>query len=228
MGNKKGNIATFILMCITGVLITISGIVWKQAFIHMLPLYVSLVIMLMQSTVNRFAYILGGLNSLLYAYTYFHYGLYGSAAYALLFSFPLQIVTYILWSKKKYKNSTILKKMSVKQRILLTIVCIIVWIVMYIVLSQTDSSYSVLDSTVTLLGILCSILVMLSYCEYAAISPVSGIIQIILYITMLKDKPEQMTYLVFSVYSFICVCRAFFSARKLYRQQHESEQPEAN
>lgn len=223
MNNKKGSIATFVLMCITGILITVSGIVWKQDFIHILPLYISLVIMLMQSSVNRFAYILGGLNSLLYAYTYYHYGLYGSAIYAASVSFPLQIITYILWSKKKYKSSTILKKMTTKQRLLLTIGCVMVWIGMYVFLSATGSSYRVLDNTVTLLGILCTVLTMLSYCEYTVISLASGIVSIILYIAMLKENPEQMTYLVFSIYSYICVCRAHICARKLYEQQNETE-----
>ena len=39
--------------------------------------------------------------------------------------------------------------------------------------------------------------------------------------------PEQVTYLIDSMDSFLCICLAFRRARKLYAQQREAEQQHA-
>ena len=97
----KDNLPRLCLMAVTAVLITVTGIIFRQSFIRILPLYVSLLVGLLQSRANRYASLLGGLNSILYTLVYIYLGLYASAGYALLFSFPLQIVTFILWSRRK-------------------------------------------------------------------------------------------------------------------------------
>ena len=54
-----------IIMVITFVFITVSGLVYKQSFLRILPLYISLLIALLQSEVNRYANLVGGLNSII-------------------------------------------------------------------------------------------------------------------------------------------------------------------
>ena len=82
-------------MACTGVLITVTGVYFNQSFLRILPLYNSLVIASLQSRVNRYSNLLGSINSLLYTVVYFHYNLYASALSALLFSFPMQMITFI-------------------------------------------------------------------------------------------------------------------------------------
>ena len=65
------------------------------------------------------AYLLGSINSLLYTVVYFHYNLYASALSALLFSFPMQMITIIRWNKNKWESSTVLKKLSWNKRFIL-------------------------------------------------------------------------------------------------------------
>ena len=98
---KKTPIFMFILLAITAIGITISGVIFKQSALRMIPLYVSLVIFLLQSSVNRFAPLIGGINSVFYAIVYFYYELYATAIYSLIVSCPLQIITFINWSKRK-------------------------------------------------------------------------------------------------------------------------------
>ena len=82
---------SWILLGITTVCITLSGILYKQPILYMLPLYISLVISLLQSRVNRLAYLIGAGNAILYAIVYWHFRLYASAVYALAFSFTIQL-----------------------------------------------------------------------------------------------------------------------------------------
>ena len=222
---NKNNLLFLIMILVTAALITVTGIYFGQSFLRILPLYVSLFIMFLQTRVNRYAYLLGGLNSLLYAYVYWYYGLYASVAYAVLVSCPFQIATFILWSKRPWGNSTVFKKMTKKQLIIVATAFVAVWLILQVVLKAIGGSYQILDSTTSLLGILASILVMLAYVEHTYLSFPSGIIGLVLYITMLKESPEQITYLIYQIYAFTCTTITFFRTRMVYRKQNEGKQP---
>ena len=209
------------MILVTGILITVTGIYFGQSFLRILPLYVSLFIMFLQTRVNRYAYLLGGLNSLLYAYVYWYYGLYASVAYAVLVSCPFQIATFILWSRRPWGNATVFKKMTKKQLIIVGTAFVKVWLVLQVVLKALGGNYQILDSTTSLLGILASILVMLAYVEHTYLSFPSGIIGLFLYATMLKESPEQITYLIYQIYAFTCTTITFFKTRKVYNLQKQ-------
>lgn len=212
------------LMACTAVLITLAGIHFNQSFLRILPLYISLIIALLQSRVNRYASLLGSINSLLYGAVYAYYGLYGSAFSAVLFSFPIQLLTFIRWNKNKWKHSTVLRKLTVKQQLLILAGFAAALVAMWIILPLIGSQYVFLDSLTNLLGILIYFLTMFAYVEYTFLMIINGIIGIALYVTMLENTPEMTTYLIFSVYSFICIIFAFFQAKKLYNsQQTEAE-----
>ncbi len=209
----------------TAVLITAAGAYYHQSFLRILPLYISLVIGLLQSRVNRYASLIGSMNSLLYGAVYVYYRLYGSAFSAILFSFPIQLLTFIRWNKNKWEHSTVLKKLNSKQRILTLAGFIVALVAMWIVLPLIGSQYVFLDSVTNLLGILIYFLTMFAFVEYTFLMIVNGVIGTALYITMLRETPEMITYLIYSVYSFVCIVFAFFEARKLYsRQKKTSEQ----
>lgn len=216
---SKKDIFIFILMGCTAVLITAAGIYFHQSFLRILPLYISLVIALLQSRVNRYASLLGSMNSLLYGVVYVYYNLYGSAFSAFLFSFPIQLLTFIRWNKNKWESSTVLHKLNTKQRLLILAGFAVALVAMWIILPLIGSQYVFLDSVTNLLGILIYFLTMFAYVEYTFLMIINGVIGIVLYITMLGDTPEITTYLIFSVYSFICIVFAFFRARKLYNSQ---------
>ena len=222
---SKKDIFIFILMGCTAVLITVAGIHFNQSFLRILPLYVSLVIALLQSRVNRYANLLGSLNSLLYGAVYIYYNLYGSAISAFLFSFPIQLLTFLRWNKNKWEHSTVLRKLNTKQRLLILAGCAVSLAAMWIILPLIGSQYVFLDSVTNLLGILIYFLTMFAYVEYTVLMLINGVIGIALYITMVGENSEIATHLIFSVYSLICVIFAFFEAQKLYKKQ-QSEQIE--
>lgn len=221
---SKKDIVIYTLMFCTGVLITVTGVYFNQSFLRILPLYNSLVIASLQSRVNRYSNLLGSINSLLYVVVYFYYNLYASALSALLFSFPMQMITFIRWNKNKWEKSTVLRKMSWKQRLVVTVGYFAVLGVMWAVLPLLGADYVFLDSATTLLGILVLFLTMFAFVEYTFCMIINGIISIVLYIEVLYNSPETAPFLVFSVYSFICIVFAFFEAKKLYASQQKEKQ----
>ncbi|MBQ4626121.1 MAG: nicotinamide mononucleotide transporter [Clostridia bacterium] len=225
---SKKDIFIFILMGCTALLITVAGIYFHQSFLRILPLYISLAVGLLQSRINRYASLLGSINSLLYTVVYIYYNLYGSAFSALLFSFPIQLLTFIRWNKNKWEHSTVLRKLSTKQRMLMLAGYIVALAAMWVILPLIGSQYVFLDSATNLLGILIYFLTMFAYIEYTFLMIINGVIGTALYIAMLGETPEMTTYLIYSVYSFICITFAFFQAKKLYRSQQQSDAANTN
>lgn len=221
---SKKNIIIYILMGITAALITATAIYNKQDFLQIMPLYVSIVIGMLQSKVSRFASLLGSINSIFYAAVYFIFNIYGSAFSALFFSCPIQILTFIRWNKHKRGGSTELRQMTLKQRILLSLGFAAALAVMWFVLPLLGSEYVFLDSVTTLLGIVIYFMTMFAYVEYTALMVINGIIGIALYIQMLGKTPGIETHLIFSVYSLICIVFALFEARKLYKKQQAEKE----
>ena len=208
-----------VLLGLTAVGLIVTWIAFGQSPLRMLPLFVSLIVGMLQAGANRYACLIGGINSVIYAVVYFLLGLYGLAAQALIVSCPLQIVTFALWSKRAYKSSTEFRKMSGTVRWISFAALAACYAVTLVVLKTAGSVYGLLDGAVTVIGVATSVLTLLSYIEYTWLMLVSGVLTIFLNIELTLNAPEQATFLVFSIYSFICVIRQFISVRRFYSEQ---------
>ncbi len=222
--NKRGINPLVIMMGVTAVLITVSAICFHQPFIRILPLYISLIVSFMQSGVNRFAPLLGGLNCILYTGVYIVYKLYGMAAYSFFISFPLQIITFVLWNKKPFGKSTVLKKMN-KRTMCITAGCFVAaWLLVNFLLSLTDSTQSLLDSTVSLTGVLENTLLMLSFSEYTYITVTTAIFNTILHISMIiEGNLEQVAFFAYDIYRVTCSSIAVRKAKRILHELSELE-----
>ena len=209
------------LLTLTAVAISVTACIFHPPLVRLAPLYVSLFIMFLQTKANRFSYLLGGVNALLYTAAFFSMHLYGSALYALCVSFPLQIITFIRWSKRAYGNSTILNRLTNKQRIIWALGGASVWVLLYLLLSAFGSAYLILDNTNVILGIIATIFGMLALMEFQFLQIACGIVSCVLYITMVKDDPSQSTYLLYTVYSLICQVMSIQYMSTLYKKQQE-------
>ena len=210
---------SYALLLVTAVMITWTGIAWKQQVFRIIPLYVSLFVGMLQSRASRYASLLGGINCLIYTVVYFSLGLYAMALQALLITGPFQLFTFVRWGRHAYKHSTQFRCLSGKQATGMLAAFVISFLVLYWVMSKVGSSYRILDNALTLIGIFTSILTLLSFREYTWLMLVTGVFSIVLDATMMKEYPGQITYLVFSLYSMLCIIRQFFSVRNLYKEQ---------
>ena len=80
--------------------ITAANIKYPDQFLNNLPLYFSIIIMMLAAHANRYTYLFGGLNSVLYGVVFFKYRLFASLLQTLAFSAPLQLFTFVSWSKR--------------------------------------------------------------------------------------------------------------------------------
>ena len=215
---KKSKI---VIIALTGISILVAGIITKQNFFLMLPLFVSLFVMSFQSEANRVGPLIGACNSILYTVTYIIMGVYASAASAFLFSFPIQLMTFFRWKKNAYKKTAVFRKMSTKMRVIFCLVFVAVWAASAAVCYHLEYEYALLDSVTFLFGFTVPILTMLAYIEYTYIWIVQAVIGLFLNVQMVMVNYKQTTYLIYGVYALYCVIGAFITVQKFYKEQQE-------
>ena len=74
-------------------------------------------------------------------------GLYAGAFSALVFSFGLQMITFIRWNKRSYKQATVFRKMKWWQEILLIAGMFSLWGILAIVLNLLPGAKLVVSDT---------------------------------------------------------------------------------
>lgn len=224
---NRTSLSTIILMSITAVAITISTALCTTKYLLVIPLYVSLFISFLQTRLIRYAYLIGGINSILYFVVYMYSGIPATAFYALLFSFPLQIITFIRWTKNKRGTSTLLRRMTRRQQIWVALSFVAVWMVVFFMSRLMNSNFAILDTTSSMLGILTTFLTIFAFVEYTVLQIISGVANLSLYINIVSSgRGEQVPFLVYSVYSLICIFMAAVHAKRLYEKQCEEAKKE--
>lgn len=208
-----------ISILVTGILIIISAIFCRMNMFYVLPIVISLFVMAYQSEANRYAVLAGSLNSLVYTAVFISFGIYGSAIQAALISFPIQLITFFKWKKRAYKHTVMFKKMSNPARFILFGFLTAIWIVLSVIFVKMDYQYGVLDSAVTLLGFIGPFLTMLAYVEYTYLSLFSAAFSILLNIQMVANDYTKIPYLIYGIYSAVCMVIAFFNVKKYYKEQ---------
>ena len=211
----------FVLIALTAIGITVTGIVFKQDLIRMVPLYVSLTVMLLSSEARRIALLIGGFNSMLYAYVDYSYGLYSSAISTAIFSGGIQLLTFIVWTKRKDGKTTHFRSMNKTFRILLAVGCVAAYIPLLIINVKAGSFLAPIDTYNAINGAVTPVLMLLAFIETSYISAVTGIITIFTNIVITTQSPDRMCYVVYSFYSAICSIRGLFNTIEIYKRQQE-------
>ena len=73
MKSKKSFDMRIIIIAITFTAIVTTGIIYKQTPLRLIPLIVSIGVMLLSSQANRYAHLIGGINSLVYGFAYWNF-----------------------------------------------------------------------------------------------------------------------------------------------------------
>ncbi len=211
-----------IIIITTGIAILVAGIVCKQEFFLMIPLFISLFVMAFQSEANRIGALIGSINSLIYTAAYIYMGVYASAASAILFSFPVQLMTFFRWKKNAYKKTAVFRKMTTRMRVGCIVAFLAVWGIMAGVFMHLDYDYAILDSCSFIFGFVIPVLTMLAYIEYTYLWIIQCIVGVFLNIQMVINDYKETTYLIYGVYALYCVIGAYLNVHKFYKEQQKT------
>ena len=199
--------------------ITVTAILFSCDVYRIVPLYVSLVVMILQTRANRACFLLGGLNAAYYAVVYVTLKLYGMALYSICVACPLQIITYIRWCRQPYAQATVLRRLTLKQRIGWGAGMAALWAALYLILDAFGSGYLILDNTISVISAAGNVGSMLSLIEFPFMQILAQVLNITLYVKMVAEDPRQWTYLIYSVYALACCGMSACYMQGLYRRQ---------
>ena len=221
MSNKKKAILfEYLPMALTGIIILVCAIVFKQMFIKVLPLFFSLLIMLFNSRANRIGFLLGAINSCIYIIGYLMEGVYGTVA-STVFGIVIMLISYFRWKNNAYGKATIFRRFSVQDRVILALVLFVGWMATSFILSKMGGTATVIDGLTMVLGFATNILTIVAYVEAPFLNIISGICQFALWvqIVFINGNYAAITYLVYNVYCTYMIVRTFVRWRKLYKEQ---------
>ena len=212
-------------MALTAAFILYFAVSREQSFLKTLPTLVTLVVQLLLVRVNRYAFLLGGTNALLYGVSYFSEGLYFSLISAVLISAPIQYFSFFRWSKKQGKTARVLRRFSIGKLLLVLAATAGAWLGCHFLLSPffASASYPILDTYLFATGITVSLMAAFGYVESQYLNIISALISLVLWILLTIEDPKNFNYIIISLYNLYRIAEASFHWTHAYLAQARTE-----
>lgn len=179
-------------------------------------------------------YYFGIVQTGLYAYISYSYGLYGEAMLNGLFYFPIQFIGIYMWNKHKTQNSTkgediSVKRLSKKGWLVLILVSIVSSVLYAQILSAIGGQQVRLDSIAVVLSVIAQILMLKRFAEQWVLWILVNILSITLWIiTLVQTGGNDWTMMVMWTAFLVNSIWAWFNWRKMYlAQQTNAKEEEA-
>jgi|GEM_PF-2790303 len=223
---KREIFADYIPMAATALCILYFAIVRQQPFIQAFPLLVSLYVQYLTAHANRWSFVVGGTNSIVYAIGFMMLRTYFSAIQSVLISAPLQYVSFFLWKKNAKagdKISSRLRFLSLPWQVTCVLGTVALWLSLYFVFTPlfADASFPLIDSFVFAMGVISPILSAFRFVEAQYYSLVSQVVYALMWILISFTDPTCINYVLISVYGLYRVIEASVNWTRLYLAQRK-------
>lgn len=210
----------YIPMALTAALIIASAIINKQTFIKTMPTLITLVVQIMVARANRYAFLVGGTNAILYSVAPWQEGLYFSVLSNIAISAPIQYMSFFIWNKKKSardSKKTELKFLGLTKFIAVVAATFALWIPCYYLCKPFFSgALALLDSLAFVWGITVSILAAFRYIDSQYLNIFAVIVGIVMWVIVCIENPNNLNYLIISFYNLFMVIKAAVNWTKQY------------
>ena len=216
--SKRELFVDYIPTILIGIMIIAFAIINSQSFVATLPTLITLVVLIMSVRANRYAFVVGASNCVLYGIAYIIEGVYFSAASALLVSMPIQIFSFFVWSRHKTgKTSSELIRMKWWQLALSIVAVFPAWAGCYFGISGfIGGNQPLLDSLAFVLGLLISVLVAFRFIEGQYFNIISCLISLAMWIIICIESPNNVNFLIISCYNLFRTVQATVNWTMLY------------
>lgn len=210
----------YILAAATAAVIVVFAALAKQSFIKTLPTLVTLVVQILMARANRIAFLIGGVNAVLYGIGYFSEGLIFSTIYAVAISFPMSIFSYFNWKKKSNNKKSEIRFMKNASRIFGAILILISWLLCAKLLGDiiSDGSFVFADCFCFVAGIVATILAAFGFAEAPYVNIVSCSVNLLLWVLVCIENPQNINFVIISVYNLYKVIQTAYNWTLMIRE----------
>jgi len=222
----------YIPMALTAALIIVFAFINKQSFIKTLPTLVTLAVQLMMTRANRFAFLVGGTNAILYSIAPWQEKLYFSVVSSLFISAPIQYFSFFNWRRKRRAANS--RNTELKMLGTLKVICVIAatfaaWVPCYFLLRPFFSGpLAILDSLGFVWGIAVSLLSAFRYIDSQYLNIFGCTISIATWFIICLESPNNFNYLIISFYNLFMVTKAAINWTKQYRSDKKEKEISSN
>lgn len=225
---KKGLLVDYILIVICSVCILVSGVMTKQMIIKMLPALISLIVTAFIAKANRYGFLLGSLNSVLYAIGYAIERLYASVIYIIVFGAILQFITFIMWNKNAKSKNANLRKMNLLYWIVCCFVVSVIYFIAFIYNWKRGGSNIFFDSFIVATGTTCTLLSMLRFVESQIFNCLNNLVNLVMWIVISISNISNITYVIIGVYTLYRAIQGLVLWRKKIDDNGSNQSTENN
>ena len=190
-------------MILAGAGILFFSILNKQHPIKTLPTLISLAVMLLAARANRYSYLLGATNVLLYTVGYFMEGLVFSIVSAIFISFPMQMWTFFNWKRHTTGRQVHFKRLNPKQWTLSLGGLGVLWggCMLFLRPLFASAAHPGLDALMFVIDIISTMLTALVFVESQYIKSAGTLVYLVMWMSIVMEHPENMNYLIIGFYN---------------------------
>jgi nicotinamide riboside transporter PnuC len=217
---KRELLVDYLPTALVGILIVIFAILKEQTLLKTLPTLITLVVLIMSVRANRYAFLVGASNCVLYTMAYLSEGLIFSAINAFLVSMPIQLFSFFVWSRhKEGRTQSALVRMRWWQLLVSILAIFPAWAGSFFGLGAFfEGNMAILDSLIFVLGILISVLIAFRFIEGQYFNVVSCLLNLAMFIMLCIESPDNVNFLIISVYNLFRVVQAAINWSLLYKR----------
>ena len=134
---------------------------------------------------------------------------------------PIQIITFIIWSKHKFKQGTIVRSYTAPHRVtLLALTYAAALISIYVIGVLPHSNFPTIQGILFGVGLIYSLLAMFGYIEWIYLAIPSSMLSLGLYIYIVATiNPANITYVIIGTYTLIRMIVGVFNWHRMYKEQ---------
>ena len=210
MMKKKALWVDHIPAVLTAALILVFAVWREQPFFKTLPTLVTLVVQVMNAHADRRAFLLGGINALLYGYSYFSEGVYFSMISAVAISAPMQIYTFFNWRRHSKGKLPALKMLGARRVMIVIGLTLAGWGICCLMPFFASGTFPMVDAMSFALGITVTLLVARRYVDSQFFGLANCLIGLILWILLAIKDPANLNYVIISAYNLFRVAEAAY------------------
>lgn len=149
-----------------------------------------------------------------YAYISYTSGLYGDTMLNSLYYLPMQFIGYYMWSKNMGDKEIIIKKLSLRKRIVGFILSIIVIALYGTFLHSLGGNVPYVDATSTVLSIIAMVLLSFGYAEQWALWIVVNIVSISMWVSVAMIGQGSVSMLIMWIIFLLNSCFGYYKWNK--------------
>lgn len=216
---KKYSLGWYIYSTIVLVIALAACIYQNNSLIVVITTISGIIYVLLNAKVNKYGFVFGIINILLYGIILLNQKIYGGAIYNIVYGFPMLVYGYIIYSRDEKKKQIGIKTIDSKVRTWAIVILTIVIAITAYVLSLLNSNLVIIDSITIILGASGIYLASNKYKEQWIVWIIANTMNTIMWTILTIKNIENLPILVMWLVCLVNSIYGFFHWNKLNKEK---------